>query len=198
MCKRELTEFLAELTEFAAELSEFSSPKQYSRNSIPQPFSPQCVSTSQGSALDSGGAGATGHRVLCWGALDSMSGDSGCSTECSREEEHGPEHSRRRECKVLAFRATKSPQCSHCRCVLYLPLSESCFQRQGMDWWHAAIVQSLKYFSEPNFAGKSLRFRKKKKKFTKHWDPDFGVRAPETWKSILSAVSYPHSTPSHE
>ena len=35
MCKRELTEFLAELTEFAAELSEFSSPKQYSRNSIP-------------------------------------------------------------------------------------------------------------------------------------------------------------------
>ena len=35
MRKRELTEFLAELTEFAAELSEFSSPKQYSRNSIP-------------------------------------------------------------------------------------------------------------------------------------------------------------------
>ena len=35
MCKRELTEFLAELTEFAAELSEFSPPKQYSRNSIP-------------------------------------------------------------------------------------------------------------------------------------------------------------------
>ena len=35
VCKRELTEFLAELTEFAAELSEFSSPKQYSRNSIP-------------------------------------------------------------------------------------------------------------------------------------------------------------------
>ena len=34
VCKRELTEFLAELTEFAAELSEFSSPKQYSRNSI--------------------------------------------------------------------------------------------------------------------------------------------------------------------
>ena len=35
VCKRELTEFVAELTEFAAELSEFSSPKQYSRNSIP-------------------------------------------------------------------------------------------------------------------------------------------------------------------
>ena len=35
MCKRELTEFLAELTEFAAELSEFSLPKQYSRNSNP-------------------------------------------------------------------------------------------------------------------------------------------------------------------
>ena len=39
MCKHELTEFVAELTEFAAELrvrlSEFSSPKQYSRNSIP-------------------------------------------------------------------------------------------------------------------------------------------------------------------
>ena len=34
VCKRELTEFLAELTEFAAELGEFSSPKQYSRNSI--------------------------------------------------------------------------------------------------------------------------------------------------------------------
>ena len=35
MCKRDLTEFLAELTEFAVELSEFSLPKQYSRNSIP-------------------------------------------------------------------------------------------------------------------------------------------------------------------
>ena len=35
VCKRELTEFLAELTEFAVELSEFSLPKQYSRNSIP-------------------------------------------------------------------------------------------------------------------------------------------------------------------
>ena len=31
----ELTEFFAELTEFAVKLSEFSSPKQYSRNSIP-------------------------------------------------------------------------------------------------------------------------------------------------------------------
>ena len=35
MCKRELTESLAELTEFAPKLSEFSLPKQYSRNSIP-------------------------------------------------------------------------------------------------------------------------------------------------------------------
>ena len=35
VCKRELTEFLAELTEFALKLSEFSLPKQYSRNSIP-------------------------------------------------------------------------------------------------------------------------------------------------------------------
>ena len=35
MCESELTEFFAELTEFAAKLSEFSSPKQYSRNSIP-------------------------------------------------------------------------------------------------------------------------------------------------------------------
>ena len=33
--KSELTEFFAELTEFAVKLSEFSSPKQYSRNSIP-------------------------------------------------------------------------------------------------------------------------------------------------------------------
>ena len=35
MCQSELTEFFAELTEFAIKLSEFSSPKQYSRNSIP-------------------------------------------------------------------------------------------------------------------------------------------------------------------
>ena len=35
MCKRGLTEFLAELTELAVELSEFSLLKQYSRNSIP-------------------------------------------------------------------------------------------------------------------------------------------------------------------
>ena len=38
MCQSELAEFFAELTEFAPELSEFSSPKQYSRNSIPLPF----------------------------------------------------------------------------------------------------------------------------------------------------------------
>ena len=38
MCQSELTEFFAELTEFAVKLSEFSSPKQYSRNSIPLPF----------------------------------------------------------------------------------------------------------------------------------------------------------------
>ena len=42
MCKHELTEFVAELTEFTAELSEFSSPKQYSRNSIP-PVSHKCL-----------------------------------------------------------------------------------------------------------------------------------------------------------
>ena len=35
VCKRELTEFFAELTEFAPKLTEFSSPKQYSRNSMP-------------------------------------------------------------------------------------------------------------------------------------------------------------------
>ena len=38
VCQSELTEFWAELTEFAVKLSEFSSPKQYSRNSIPLPF----------------------------------------------------------------------------------------------------------------------------------------------------------------
>ena len=35
VCQSELTEFFAELTEFAVKLSEFSSPKEYSRNSIP-------------------------------------------------------------------------------------------------------------------------------------------------------------------
>ena len=35
MCQNELAEFFAELTEFAPKLSELSSPKQYSRNSIP-------------------------------------------------------------------------------------------------------------------------------------------------------------------
>ena len=35
VCRRELTELFAELTEFDPKLSEFSSPKQYSRNSIP-------------------------------------------------------------------------------------------------------------------------------------------------------------------
>ena len=47
MCKRELTEFLAELTEFAVELSEFSLPKQYSRNSIP-PVSQSMPQTGEG------------------------------------------------------------------------------------------------------------------------------------------------------
>ena len=41
VCKRELTEFLAELTEFAAELSEFSPPKQYTLETVFRPF-PLC------------------------------------------------------------------------------------------------------------------------------------------------------------
>ena len=81
--------FLAELTEFAAELSEFSSPKQYSRNSIPPvPHSKESrISPSLGTGL-----GRLSLSEILWGSWAPrlretlVRGGRSCKTysECSR------------------------------------------------------------------------------------------------------------------